>query len=238
MGGMDPMMMMLLLNDNDSSNSKMLPLMMMMGGMGGAGGMGMNPMMMMLMLDNDCGDYSLKSALKATSKDDASDVNGCDAALTTDVTSASGFTSAASGGAFADDAARIALLKELVKGDKFHDNASQKDMLDSNVKTGSTTTVGATFVTQFLGTAKTNYDACKKKKIYTVAAITDSDAIKTLFKGASDTAIAYPSAVTDSFAAKYKKCLADNGSDDNSLTTLLPLMMMNQQNGGGFMQTQ
>merc|ERR1712038_1866765 len=114
----------------------------MMGGMGGAGGMGMNPMMMMLMLDNDCGDYSLKSALKATSEADASDVNGCEAALTTDVTSAAGFTSAASGGAFTDDAARITLLKELVKGDKFHDNASQKNMLNANVKSGTATAVG------------------------------------------------------------------------------------------------
>lgn len=67
---------------------------------------------------------------------------------------------------------------------------------------------------------------------YTVTKVTSKTDIEAIFKTPSST-LSYPVTTTDSFEAKYKKCL-DGSSDSDSLSSLLPLMMMNQQGGNMF----
>jgi len=67
---------------------------------------------------------------------------------------------------------------------------------------------------------------------YSVTKVTATSDIEAIFKTPSST-LSYPVTTTDSFEAKYKKCL-DGSSDSDSLSSLLPLMMMNQQGGNMF----
>merc|ERR1711937_1097440 len=67
---------------------------------------------------------------------------------------------------------------------------------------------------------------------YTVTKVTAKADIEAIFKSPS-TDLSYPVTTTDSFEAKYKKCL-DGSSDSDSLSSLLPLVMMNQQGGNMF----
>merc|ERR1711907_292222 len=60
---------------------------------------------------------------------------------------------------------------------------------------------------------------------YTVTKVTSTTDIETIFK-TPDTTLSYPVTTSDSFEAKYKKCL-DGSGDSDSLSSLLPLMMMN-----------